>query len=1029
MCFIHWADAQITGHDFPTSKWTNWNGLNSNSVSDMEEDSKGIIWVSTDEGIYMHKGDRFININTLVENSPFDDPIKVYDIYIDKNDWLWIGTVENGLMRYDIKKNTIRIFTFKINGKDNISNLRIYGLHSLNDSIFRFTSHSHGFINYNIHQDSFRLVTLYTDTTELERLDGFQLMARPIADHKSNFIENWYSTLTGIIQYVPQLDSFIYYQGQDHIRIRDAVMDKDSTIWGVTYGQGLYSFDITTKKIQNYRCSPGEDWNHPCMTGASLTIYNDSTLLIDSRGMLTYFNKNQNSFIPFDHIMKNGQWPESTIKMKWINDALWLGSYSSGIYRHNKHTQGVRSFSTLGYMDEVIYDSKNKRYLSTSTPDILSFHSEDSFEEIRMFDYIQDDSYIEGATIDQKGNIWVLTREQIYLFNELDKSFTNYFENILEPIRLDITFREIGTHPDGDIWVASHDGTIFVFDPVTLHYEIYGSSNQGSHPLEFSYRSILEGFSVDGFAWFSAQQGFFGIDHKNKKYIFNKNIIDSKTKELLTIYSPSFGISQKNIICFGSMLHELYTIHRDSIVNGAAHPIELDPLIPNISVNDIEIDADNVIWVATKKGIIKIDQDKNETSVFGDSQMLSSSDGLIIQEGKYPIVTSGRSIHIIDPDTIKELIGEPNIQLLGVELDSKEIKDSNGNRIRTGGKIKLGPNDEYLRIQFNDFNYTSYKPKSYAIKIEGLHNEWIDLKKRTEYGFSGLKSGHTKIWIKSKLEFSTSYSQPILLLQMDVTPPLTQRKSFWAFCMGTLLLLFYLGYRVRLNQLKEKQALMIAFNKKLAETEMKALRAQMNPHFLFNVLNAIKLNVQKNQQEDAIDFITDFSKLIRSVLQNSGKKRITLKEELNTLELYIKIERKRFSTAFGFEFVIDPKINTNLITIPPMLLQPYVENAIWHGILHKSENNGIISIQVQQNHAEIIIEIVDNGIGREKANQLKLKTAQRKKSMGMQITKDRMAINNMVSNDQIKVEIIDLYTDQNQSNGTKVIVKINQYTK
>ncbi len=127
-----------------------------------------------------------------------------------------------------------------------------------------------------------------------------------------------------------------------------------------------------------------------------------------------------------------------------------------------------------------------------------------------------------------------------------------------------------------------------------------------------------------------------------------------------------------------------------------------------------------------------------------------------------------------------------------------------------------------------------------------------------------------------------------------MTPPLIQRKGFWALCAVGLLLLFYLGYRYRLSQLKEKQNLMIAFNKQLAETEMKALRAQMNPHFLFNVLNAIKLNVQKNQQENAIDFITDFSKFIRSVLQNSGKKRISLEEELQPLELYVKIERNDF---------------------------------------------------------------------------------------------------------------------------------------
>lgn len=146
---------------------------------------------------------------------------------------------------------------------------------------------------------------------------------------------------------------------------------------------------------------------------------------------------------------------------------------------------------------------------------------------------------------------------------------------------------------------------------------------------------------------------------------------------------------------------------------------------------------------------------------------------------------------------------------------------------------------------------------------------------------------------------------------------------------------------------------------------------------------------------------------------------------MQTLELYIKIERKRFSTSFEYEFNIDETIDIGAITIPPMLLQPYVENAIWHGILHKTGGKRMIKVDTYQAKDRVVVEITDNGIGREKADKLKLKSARKNKSMGMQITQDRMATSNMISSDHIEVNIIYIYNG-GQPAGTKVEIILRQ---
>ncbi len=217
-------------YDFPAMRWTTNHGLKNRSVDDIAVDSRGVIWVSTIEGLYRHNGNNFENINTLVENSPFDNPIRSYDLYVDDQDRLWIGTWRNGLLMYDIKKNTIRHFDSQIKGKDHLSRLRIYGLHTLNDSIFRFSSHTHGLIDYNINQDSFEWVEVFTDSIAINEMDGFQLMIKSLNAANSKWVENWYLSLTAVVNYDVQLDSFIYYDNGSHVTIRDAVMDKDSIV-------------------------------------------------------------------------------------------------------------------------------------------------------------------------------------------------------------------------------------------------------------------------------------------------------------------------------------------------------------------------------------------------------------------------------------------------------------------------------------------------------------------------------------------------------------------------------------------------------------------------------------------------------------------------------------------------------------------------------------------------------------------------------------------------------------------------------
>jgi sensor histidine kinase YesM len=215
-----------------------------------------------------------------------------------------------------------------------------------------------------------------------------------------------------------------------------------------------------------------------------------------------------------------------------------------------------------------------------------------------------------------------------------------------------------------------------------------------------------------------------------------------------------------------------------------------------------------------------------------------------------------------------------------------------------------------------------------------------------------------------------------------------------------------------------------AFEHKIAETEMTALRAQMNPHFIFNCLNSIKLYTLENDSQTASEYLTKFSQLIRLVLENSRTEKVTLQKELETLKLYIELEAMRFKDKVQYKINVVPHIDQQYIEIPPLLLQPYVENAIWHGLMHKPEG-GNITIDIAQPEEYLLhIEISDDGVGREMAKEHKSKSATRQKSFGLKMTSERLDAINHIYQTKTEVKIVDLVDTKGNAAGTKVIIEI-----
>jgi LytS/YehU family sensor histidine kinase len=200
---------------------------------------------------------------------------------------------------------------------------------------------------------------------------------------------------------------------------------------------------------------------------------------------------------------------------------------------------------------------------------------------------------------------------------------------------------------------------------------------------------------------------------------------------------------------------------------------------------------------------------------------------------------------------------------------------------------------------------------------------------------------------------------------------------------------------------------------------MKALTAQMNPHFIFNAINSIQNFIIQNHATLAYDYLIKFSSLIRMVLNNSKDNEISIQQELETLAIYVELEQLRFENSFDYRVNIDPHLDINSLVIPALLLQPYIENAIWHGLMPLENRKGSITLTIIKQHEFLKITITDDGIGRKASNLIEKKmVSKHHRSIGMELTGKRIEVFGQESN--FSLQIIDNYDDDNEPTGTTV---------
>ncbi|MCB0584908.1 MAG: histidine kinase [Phaeodactylibacter sp.] len=445
--------------------------------------------------------------------------------------------------------------------------------------------------------------------------------------------------------------------------------------------------------------------------------------------------------------------------------------------------------------------------------------------------------------------------------------------------------------------------------------------------------------------------------------------------------------------------------------------------LANSLLEGMAMDKKGRLWLATGSGISSMDPGTFTIRNYDERHGLkidATLDGFSVGLNGELFAGTKRGFVRFHPDSLPVDERPPRLALTAFTVGGAEYKKE-GRLVDFGDELRLKPSENFFSIQYAALNFTLPEENTYYYKLEGLDESWIEAGRRRTANYTKVPPGQYRFCLKARNKDGI-WSSDVKVLGIFVAPPFWRKPWFIVLFITSIAGMGYGAYRFRINQVRKEAQMKAEFNKKLAEVEMAALRSQMNPHFLFNCLNSINRFIQRNEPDAASAYLTKFARLIRLVLDNSRSDLVSLRDELEALRLYIELEAMRFVGRFSYSIEIASELDTSSIEVPPMLVQPYVENAIWHGLMHKESDDCRLWVKAYPEHGRLAIIVEDNGIGREMARRLKSKSATLHKSHGMKVTAERIEVINEIFQAKAAVRIEDLRDEIGSAAGTRVSI-------
>ncbi len=971
-------------------------GLSSELSRNMLKDKDGFLWISTDKGLNRFDGNTFYTF----KHRP-DDPFSIANnscngLLEDRKGRLWINT-DDGLSLFDRKKQSfvnyypdssvmpLAAIGYTDMAEDHTGNIWIGGY----DDVLIFNPVSQSFEKSGWYD--------FARRSGIIKSEKRNNISQSIVKKSSSDL--WIMTVYGLFSVHTPTKTFRYHPNplvEDYFAFVIRYIDSKGVLWIGTYDQCFFSFDPDSGQWAHHTCPPREKELPDMML--AINKYDENTLLMTRTDGLFLYNT------------QTKQWTRFPLSDKIPS----LSKYNFT----NTMTSGKDLFILTAGNQAFIQLSEKKQYISkTKIPLPQNFINNHSYVTpngniltgdwkknlIMVCDTLQCRQLTDLNKNNQLGQLqlyytsgsgdhYISSSQKVYKWNTTDNTVV-LLADAKDNVRAE--FRNFVEDNKGNIYIRERSTGIYILRKGSSVFEYYDCGIQTDNFSALYFDRLTNKlwlatekkglYIIDPDSRQFKNYSLYHLAHNYKGYV--NDISGDRDGNVFLL------ITGRGLVMMNSryMAPRLYTsqdgLRSDAVKHGCI--------------------SQNKYWFTSESGLMAFDYKQNRFYTFEQEDESKLFTYRIFPDNKEHITQNLFPDHFIsvDKNILTDLQRPPAIYL-------KEVKQSG----------KIIPHDSIFTTSYDQNNFvflfgnlgpTDLNHNDYVYRINGqtwqtLENGMINL--------YNLAPGNYLIELSYEYDLKYRYS-----LHVVVVPPWW--KTSWFFIVASLFLLTltYGLYRKRISTIRAEEAEKSKLKQRISEIEMTALRAQMNPHFIFNCLNSINRFILVNDTEAASAYLTKFSRFIRILLDGSREDLTSLDQETNALKLYIDMESMRFQDSFDWDINIDPDIKLHEVLVPSLVLQPYVENAIWHGLMQAPPGNPKkLSIHIYLSGQYLIIEITDNGIGRSRSAKIRSKAGNSHKSHGITLTQERLKSLEKVKGIKTDVRIDDLTDQEGNPTGTKV---------
>ena len=935
--------------------FTENDGLSSNFINTIIEDKSGNIWIGTDAGLHIYNGQKMLQVKLEKDTQAFS----VNNLYEDKNGNIWIGANNGILYQYQGKKLTKHQ---QQNGKPYP---RISSIIELRDTLYIGTQNG-----------------LFRKT------------------------DNWQDQLTT-------------KNGLSSNVISAMAVDKTGKLWLATYTGGACVYNGNSFKA--YKMKNG-------LAGNTLM-----TVLADKQGRI-WFGSGGNGLSRFDgdtfRTFTEREGLCGNVVMSLLQDAqgnMWIGSSGGGVSRldNERFIRFTEESSQMGDQVYAIHQDKNGLYWFASSFGGVTTYDGRIYRTYRKKSGFTN-SKVRSIYEDKDGNLWFGTLGD-WAYKYDGKNFTHLIRkdgvcgNFVNSITGD---------KDGNIWLATAGGGACVIpynrDPknalkrITFRTKQLGTDRIFS-VLADSAGSIWLGTSGAGIIRI---RNWADSNISIQKYT-QANGFPAKTVRCLAMAENGFlyaGTAGSGVVKIAPMKEPVFLQY------GRKNGLSSD------NIYSLVFDNACNLWVGSEKGLDKLSFGKNNGANrikhYGKAEGFT---GIETIQGAAARDKNGRlwfgtinGTTSFDPALDEANLVPPQVHLTGIKLFFKRIEETGFGKSLRGWfslpeTLELPHTQNHLSFDFIGINLRNPEGVTYKWKLDGFDEDWSPVNSLTNATYSNLSPGKYTFRVLAANEDGIWSPQPAAFA-FSITPPFWQKWWFRVLTASLIAALLWLLYHLRVRQIKRRNAIAVGeieMQKNMAELEQQALLLQMNPHFIFNALNSIQHYIGQNDTFSARKYLSKFARLMRQTLQNSSESYIPLTQEIEMLEHYLELEKLCHPGRFSYSIQCSPHTEPETVSIPPMLIQPFAENAILHGIL-PSQREGRLEITFSLQNGSLLCTVTDNGIGIHNSTQNQ--SSPEHQSKAYIVTEKRLSLMQQTGSEAMQISVTDLRDEG--GTGTRVVLQI-----